>query len=211
MWQFLILSHYSEWLMSHEEVIGILLFLLIIAVLSVLAFPAVLIILFFVEGINIIRHEGMKPSNILSLLFSILLYAYLAVWPVIGNLQNNTFSTILYVVISFAAVYILSLMAMYALSAVLNLIHLKKKRNADYIIATTAYHVFRALILARQQGIKCVGFGAKTKWYFTLNALLREFAGYMRLSWKKHAAVIGVVAGFVMVIHVIFYIQRILW
>lgn len=295
---FLILSHYSEWLMSHEKVIGILLFLLIIAVFGVIAFPAVLIILFFVEGIKLIRHEGMKPSNILSLLFSILLYAYLAVWPMIGNLQNNTCSTTLYVVISFAAVYVLSLMAMYALSAVLNLIHLKKNRNADYIIVlgagiigtevtpllaaridrgiellnrnpharlimsggqgpgedipeseamtvyaldkgvdiekiileeksvsteenlrfsrelmikenpriiivTTAYHVFRALILARQQGIKCVGFGAKTKWYFTLNALLREFAGYMHLSWKKHAAVIGVAAGFVAVINVI--------
>ena len=63
------------------------------------------------------------------------------------------------------------------------------------IIVTTAYHVFRALILARQQEIPCVGFGAKTKWYFTLNALIREFAGYLRLTWKRHAVVIGIAAG----------------
>ena len=40
----------------------------------------------------------------------------------------------LYVIISFSAVYVLSLMAMYSLSAILNLIHLKKNRNADYIV-----------------------------------------------------------------------------
>ena len=169
------------------------------------------------------------------------------------------------------AVYVLSLLAMYSLSAVLDLFHLKKKRNADYIvvlgagiigdkvtpllaariekgiellrynpntvlimsggqgsgedipekiimeqksvstqenlrfsrelmnkqkpqiiIVTTAYHVFRALILAKQQGIRCVGFGAKTKWYFTLNAFIREFVGYFKLTWKKHIIVIGI-------------------
>ena len=36
------------------------------------------------------------------------------------------------------------------------------------------------------EALKCVGFGAKTKWYFTLNALIREFAGYLRLTWKRH-------------------------
>lgn len=287
---FLILSHYSEWLTEHEAVIGIMVFLFLLAMTGVLAFPAVLIIMFFIEGIKMIRHEGMKPSNMLSMLFSILLYGYLAVWPVIGNLQKNTWSTTLYAVISFSAVYVLALMAMYSLSAILNLIHLKKNRNADYIvvlgagilgtkvtpllaaridrgiellnrnpdavllmsggqgpgeeiteseamaayalgqgvdadrilmeqrsisteenlrfskelmekekpkiiIVTTAYHVFRALILAKQQGIKCIGFGAKTKWYFTLNALIREFAGYLHLTWKKHAVVIGIMAG----------------
>lgn len=286
----LILMHYSQWLSSHPAVIGLLVFLGVPALLSVVAFPAVLILVFFIEGIRVIRHEGMKPANLLSMLFSVLLYGYLAIWPSIGNLQKNTFSTMLYFIISFSAVYILALLAMYSISAVLNLIHLKKKRNADYIvvlgsgilgtrvtpllgariergiellrcnpdallimsggqgpgedipeseamasyaaergvdigkirmesksvsteenlrfsrelmdkenpriiIVTTAYHVFRALILARQQGIRCVGFGAKTKWYFTLNALIREFAGYLCMTWKRHAAVIGIAAG----------------
>ena len=39
-----------------------------------------------------------------------------------------------YGIVSFAAVYILSLMAVYCLSAILNLIHLRKRRNADYIV-----------------------------------------------------------------------------
>ena len=294
----LVLSHYSDWLMEHKAVIGMLMFLCILAVIGVLAFPAALIIVFFIEGIRMIRHEGLKLSNMLSMLFSILLYGYLAVWPVIGNLKKNTWSTTLYAVISLSAFYVLALLAMYSLSAILNLVHLKKSRNADYIvvlgagilgtkvtpllaaridrgiellecnpnavllmsggkgpgedipeseamaayaldhgvdadrilmekqsvsteenlrfskalmekekpkiiIVTTAYHVLRALILAKQQGIRCVGFGAKTKWYFTLNALMREFAGYLRLTWKKHALVIGIVAGILMILNLI--------
>ena len=223
------------------------------------------------------------------MLFSILLCIYPVVWPAIGNSGENTLGPTLYIIISFLAVYVLSLPAMYLLSAARNLFHLKKKRNADYIvvlgagiigdkvtpllaariekgiellhynpnavlimsggqgpkedipesqamaayaasqgvdtekiimeqksvstqenlcfsrelmnkrkpqiiIVTTAYHVFRALILAKQQGIRCVGFGAKTKLYFTLNAFIREFVGYLRLTWKKHAFVMGIVA-----------------
>ena len=285
---FFTVSQYTEWLAAHDLIIGILIVMIILAIGSVIAFPAVLILIFFVEGIKVIRHEGIKPANLLSMLFSVLLCIYLAIWPVIGNLGKNTMGTTLYAIISFAAAYVLSLSAMYSISAVLNLFHLRKKRNADYIIVlgagiigskvtpllaariekgiellhynpnavlimsggqgpgedipeskamanyaadkgvdtekiimeqksvstlenlrfsrelmdkqkpkiivvTTAYHVFRALILAKQQGIKCVGFGAKTKWYFTLNAFIREFIGYLSLTWKNHALVIGIV------------------
>lgn len=299
---FFAVSQYSEYLASHDGIIGILIALFVITVICVLAFPGLLIIMFFVEGIKVIRHEGIRPSNLLSMLFAILLYAYLAIWPRIGNLTDSTFGAMLYVIVSFSAIYILSLMSMYSFSAVLNLIHLKKNRDADYIvvlgsgingtkvtpllaariekgidllssnpnavlimsggqgpgedipeseamaayavdrgvdkeriimeaksvstkenllfsrklmekekpkivIVTTAYHVFRALLLAKQQGIKCVGFGAKTKWYFTLNALLREFAGYLRLTWKKHAFVIGIVSGIIVIAKLIVWLK----
>ena len=87
---FLILSEYAAGLMTNDVIIGILLFLIILAVGSIVAFPAVLILVFFVEGIKVIRHEGAKPSNLLSILFSILLYGYLAIWPAVGNLKKNT-------------------------------------------------------------------------------------------------------------------------
>ncbi len=291
---FFLVSQYSEWLALHQGVIAVLAFFVIAATGSVIVFPIVLTVLFFVEGIRNIRHEGMKLSNMLSILFSILLYGYVAVWPSIGNIGKNAISTTIYGVISFCALYVLALMAMYTLSGILNLIHLKKNRKADYIIVlgagiigsqvtpllaariergiellrcnpkamlimsggqgpgedipeseamaayaiekgvdrekillekksvsteenlrfskelaakqnariiivTTAYHVFRALILAKQQGIKCVGFGAKTKWYFTLNALIREFAGYLYLTRRKHSIVIGIVAGIIVI------------
>ena len=70
-----------------------------------------------------------------------------------------------------------------------NLLFSRELMEGDrVIVVTTAYHVFRALLLAKRQGLNCVGFGARTKWYFTLNALLREFAGYLCLTWKRHAA-----------------------
>ena len=55
---------------------------------------------------------------------------------------------------------------------------------------TTSYHVFRALILAKKLHISCKGFGGKTKWYFTLNAILREFVAYLRISYRTHLCVI---------------------
>ncbi len=281
------LYQYSEWLAAHDLVIGILIVMFVLVVGGAALLPVSLILVFFVEGIRVIRHEGIKPTNLLSMLFSVLLCIYLVVWPAIGNLGQNTSGIMLYTIISCIAVYVLSLLAVYSLSAVFNLFHLKKKRDADYIIVlgagiigsrvtpllaariekgiellcynpnavlimsggqgsgedipeskamadyaldkgvdvekiileqksvstqenlcfsrelmnkqkpqiiivTTAYHVFRALILAKQQGIRCVGFGAKTKWYFTLNAFIREFVGYFKLTWKKHIIVIGI-------------------
>lgn len=289
---FFLLSQYSDWLASHDILIGALVVLFILAAFSIAAFPAALILFFFIEGIRVIRREGLKLSNLLSMLFSICLFVCLAVWPLMGTLEKNTFGRKLYAAVSFLAIYGLSLMAVYSLSAVLNLIHLRKKRKADYIVVlgsgimgrkvtpllaariekgmellrhnpdaalllsggqgdgedipeseamaayaaehgvdesriiverqsastqenllfsrelmdgqkpwiilvTTAYHVFRALLLARQQGIQCVGFGAKTKWYFALNALIREFIGYLRLTWKRHAVLVGIAAGMV--------------
>lgn len=59
------------------------------------------------------------------------------------------------------------------------------------------------LLLARRQGMKCVGYGAKTKWYFTLNALLREFVGYLKMTWKFHALVVGIAAGITIAVRLI--------
>lgn len=52
---------------------------LILGVLSVfiLLFPFLLILVFFVQGIRILRREGLRPRNLLSLLFSLLLIVYI--------------------------------------------------------------------------------------------------------------------------------------
>ena len=49
-------------------------------------------------------------------------------------------------------------------------------------IVTTRYHLLRALIMSRKIGLKAIGYGAKTKFYFSLNALIREFVGYLYYS-----------------------------
>lgn len=281
---------YVDWLGEHEVLLTLAVLTFTLAVCFVVIFPVLLIFLFLVEGFRLLRREGFKASNLLSLLFAVMLCAYLVIWPLLNNPERKGFGAACYTVISFSAIYLLALMAMYTLSALLNLLHIRKGRNADYIIVlgagimgkrvppllaarldkgialmgknpdaklilsggkgpgeeiaeseamaayvkekgvdegkilmerrststeenlrfsrelmektegkppeiivvTTAYHVFRALVLAKKEGIKCVGYGAKTKWYFTLNALIREFIGYLRLTWKRH---VGVMAG----------------
>lgn len=64
-----------------------------------------------------------------------------------------------------------------------------KMEKPRIAIVTTSFHVFRALMIARRQKIICAGYGAKTKWYFTLNAMIREFIGYLSLTWKRHACI----------------------
>ncbi|WP_161949512.1 YdcF family protein, partial [Streptococcus suis] len=60
------------------------------------------------------------------------------------------------------------------------------KSGSRFALVTNYYHVFRALLLARKLKIKCIGYGAKTKFYFSLNAFIREFVGYVVMSRKTH-------------------------
>ena len=55
----------------------------------------------------------------------------------------------------------------------------KLKPDAKGIFSTTNYHVFRSGIIAKKEGIELDGIGAKTKWYFWPNALIREFIGLL--------------------------------
>lgn len=296
----LIAAANRDWLDAHRWAFLILLILAAVAGLFVVAFPLLLFVLFLVQGIRILRHEGLSPSNMLSLLFAVLWFSFLVIWPIVGLQQTTSLGAALYIIVSFSAVYMLALMAMYALSALLNLFHLRKSRRFDYIvvlgsglngsqltpllasrvnrgiallernpqaklilsggqgpgedlpegeamaayaigrgvdpsrvlaerqskttaenlwysralmtgtaarplprvaIVTTAYHVFRALVIAKKQGLRCVGFGSKTKWYFTLNAVLREFAGYMKLTRKRH---VRILAGFAILVLLIY-------
>ena len=59
-----------------------------------------------------------------------------------------------------------------------------KKENANILISTTNYHVFRSGILAAKIGMRIDGVGAKTKWYFWPNAQMREFIGLLAHEWK---------------------------
>lgn len=261
--------------------IGLFLFFLI---------PFILLIFYFIEGINILKKEGFHYSNLLSLFFVFAILLLVSAW-FNGSIKEDPLLFKGYAMIEISAFYLLFIMSIYVVSAILNLIHIRKKHNFQYIvvlgcaifkdkvppllasrvekgielyrknpdsilifsggqgqgedmaeaeamaeyalkkgvdpsrilienqskdtyenlmysrmkmeepvkrvaIVTTSYHVFRALILAKKQGIRCVGYGSQTKWYFTLNALIREFIGYLSIRWKIH--------GFVLLLIVIF-------
>ena len=54
--------------------------------------------------------------------------------------------------------------------------------NHRAAIVTNYFHIFRAVVLARKMGYKCVGYGARTKLYYSLNAFIRDFIGYVVLT-----------------------------
>ncbi|RVU70424.1 MULTISPECIES: YdcF family protein [Lactobacillus] len=69
--------------------------------------------------------------------------------------------------------------------------HRLMKANSRFCIVTNSYHVYRALVLAKRQGLACIGYGAKTKWYFTLNAFVREFIAYLVITKKMQCGIIA--------------------
>ncbi len=58
--------------------------------------------------------------------------------------------------------------------------------------STTNYHVFRAGVLAEQQGLHAEGIGSKTKSYFWINAFVREFIAAVYSERKNHLFIIAV-------------------
>ena len=69
--------------------------------------------------------------------------------------------------------------------------HRLMKPGSRFAIVTNSYHVYRALVLAKRLGLQCIGYGAKTKWYFTLNAFVREFIAYLTITWRLQLSVVG--------------------
>lgn len=63
----------------------------------------------------------------------------------------------------------------------------------NLLVVTTSYHVLRALLLAKSLGIPCDGRGAKTKFYFSLNAFIREWIAYLVLRRRAYVTVLLVV------------------
>lgn len=72
--------------------------------------------------------------------------------------------------------------------------------------ATTNYHVFRAGLLAAEQGVRMEGVGGKTKRYFWLNAFIREFIATMVSQRKIHLAVLALLLAITAISVVIQYL-----
>ena len=71
--------------------------------------------------------------------------------------------------------------------------------------ATTNYHVFRGGLYASRMGIKAVGMGAATKWYFWPNAAVREFVGLLTENRLKQALILTLIVLFYAVLTILVY------
>lgn len=66
-------------------------------------------------------------------------------------------------------------------------------RDGNIAFSTTNYHVFRSGVIAWNEGIECEGMGSKTKWYFYINALIREFFANVFIQRKQHLVLITMI------------------
>lgn len=279
--------------------------LIIIAVLFtifIFTMPFLMVGTFLINGIKVIRNEGFKFSNLLSLLFGISVLGYLFIWPSIVDITKNNFLNTVYQFISFNVLYFSFILLCYTVANSLNLMHIRKTKidyfitlgagltgekvtpllagridkaielqqkqkhgkivfsggqgedevipegeamaqyaldqgvnpeiiiketnsesthqNIQYskhlidldwraktepkiAIVTNYYHVLRGLMQAHSLGIDCIGYGSHSKFYFSLNAFLREFVAYLQMTYKVHSLIISFVGLILFILYLI--------
>ena len=67
----------------------------------------------------------------------------------------------------------------------------ERASDAKIAFSTTNYHVFRSGLCARRVKMQAVGMGARAKWYFWPNALVREFVGLLTEHRGKQALILA--------------------
>ena len=271
--------------------------LLVIAIVIFTLLPIAVVIMFLYNSFMLIKREGLRVGNLLSLATFFLLVGYIFYWPRVATYtHDNILLNTLYVYVSLVVLYFLCIAMSYLVSSILNFINILP-RKIDYVVVlgagligervtpllasrirkgikvykdnpgsklimsggqgpdevvseafamknyaleqgvdekdiiledkststeeniifskkfipvdksfavvTNYYHVYRALVQARTLGFRCIGYGAPTKFYFTLNAFIREFIGYLYFKRRIHAVVLGVLT-FLFIVAIIF-------
>ena len=262
--------------------LGVVLLFIAAAIFTLI--PIVVVILFLYNSFMLIRREGLRVRNLLSLATFFLLVGYIVYWPRVATYtRDNILLDTLYVYVSLVVLYFLCIAMSYLVSSVLNFINILPRRidyvvvlgagligervtpllasrirkginvykanpgsklimsggqgpdevvseafvmknyafeqggdendiiledkststeeniifskkfipaDKSFAVVTNYYHVYRALVQARTLGFRCIGYGAPTKFYFTLNAFIREFIGYLYFKRKIHTIVL---------------------
>ena len=78
--------------------------------------------------------------------------------------------------------------------------------DAKIAFATNNYHVFRSGCFASEAGLRAVGMGAATKWYFWPNAAVREFAGLLSRQKGRQFLILGTMAVITVILTILEYL-----
>lgn len=76
-----------------------------------------------------------------------------------------------------------------------NSIKIIDQEKPSVAIVSTNYHIFRAVLMANELGVRAKGFGKPTKKYFAINAFIREIIGYIYLKRKFHMLIFSTLSG----------------
>ena len=111
--------------------------LLFIAALLI-AYPLVLIPVFLIGGLVLIKKEGIRARNVLSVALAVLLIAFDIVYPLLFDVTKHSFSTLVYWYITLISLYFVIQLASFWISDILNLIHIKKNCGLRYVVVLGA-------------------------------------------------------------------------
>ena len=81
------------------------------------------------------------------------------------------------------------------------------QKDPKVAFSTTNYHVFRAGLIAHEQGESLEGIGSPTKRYFWLNAFIREFIATLVSERKKHLAVVALLTAVIIGMVIVKYLS----
>lgn len=155
------------------------------------------------------------------------------VYPVFGRFNSAPWFKFIYLFLSMSILYLIFIMVMYTLTSWLNLINIHIKK-LNYVVVLGAgligkkvtpllasridrgieiYHKNPGskLIMSGGQGTdeeipESHAMAAKTKWYFTLNAFIREFIAYLVITKKMQLSIIGLFAFINTALAIMYYI-----
>ena len=80
----------------------------------------------------------------------------------------------------------------------------------EVAFSTTNYHVFRAGLIAQEQGERLEGIGSPTKRYFWINAFVREFIATIVSECKKHILIVLALTVLILLAVLIKYLSAVL-
>lgn len=286
---------HAEWIDAHIQMFYPLFFVLCVIAVILVFSPLIYVVTYIIEGIRLIRREGLRFTNLLSILFAAGLTVYAMFMPYLVRISLQGPIRYLVLLADFAVMYLFFIYTIFFLSEFVNLHHIRKRKNLDYIvvlgcgvngdqitpllkgrvdrglqvlqynpraklilsggqgpgediseaecmkryaleqgvdseriiledqsanteenlkfsvlkmdkdhpeiaIVTNSFHVFRSLVLAREMNISCIGYGSRKKMYFSLNARIREFVGYLKITRRKHLKVFACSAVFLLIL-----------
>lgn len=84
-------------------------------------------------------------------------------------------------------------------------------KKAKVAIVTNSYHVFRSLAIVNKLKLNWLGYGAKTKLYFTINAFLREFIGYLYFRRKFHTIILTLITLSFLIMVILDFLFTVIW
>ncbi|WP_165368913.1 hypothetical protein [Bifidobacterium pseudolongum] len=118
----------SQWIRTVMLWVGLL------AAAVIVAFPVLLGVFLTAEGCRLLRREGVSPSNCLSLAAGLFVLLDLTLIPYLASLVRNAVVTWLFALASACVLFFSAQLAIYCLSAFVNLVHVGKPRGLKQIV-----------------------------------------------------------------------------